>query len=152
MIEQKTIAKALVALVCLAAVFAVGLFIGRTGGIGDFSVTTQYAVGAMDAEELGEINRRVEARAAEAQAGAEEPSEAEQVPDVLDSAEAGLININTADAQTLQLLPGIGPAIAERIIAHRETHGAFRIIEEITDVSGIGEARFADIRDQITVE
>jgi len=153
MIEGKTIAKALVALVCLAAVFAVGLFVGRTGGAGDFSVTTQYAVGAMDEAELSEINRRVEERAA--QAAAEMTSETEQgsdVAEVSDSADAGLININTADAQTLQLLPGIGPAIAERIIAHRETYGAFRIIEEITDVSGIGEARFADIRDQITVE
>ena len=147
MIEQKTIAKALVALVCLAAVFAVGLFVGRTGGAGDFSVTTQYAVGAMEAAELAEINRRVEARTE-----AEAPPEAGQVLELPDSAESDLININTADAATLQRLPGIGPAIAERIIAHRETHGAFRIIEEITDVSGIGEARFADIRDQITVE
>jgi len=150
MIKQKTIAKALVALVCLAAVFAAGLFVGRTGGAGDFSVTTQYAVGAMSAEELGEINRRVEARTeAETAPEAEQGSE---TPDASDSADSGLININTADAATLQLLPGIGPAIAERIVAHRETHGAFRIIEEITDVSGIGEARFMDIRDQITVE
>jgi len=64
----------------------------------------------------------------------------------------GRVNINTADSEALQTLPGVGPAIAERIITHREAHGPFRIIEDITDVSGIGAARFADIRDLITVE
>lgn len=146
MIEQKTIARALVALVCLAAVFGAGLFLGRTGGPGDFTVTTQYAIGAMDEAELAEIAYRVEAREAQEQ----QATAQQQAP--ADLADDSLININTADALTLQQLPGVGPAIAERIITHRETHGAFRIIEEITDVSGIGEARFADIRDLITVE
>jgi len=151
MIEQKTIARALIALICLAAVFGAGLFMGRTGGPGDFTVTTQYAIGAMDEAELVEIAYRVEAREAREQeaAAAQEETGAESASE---SADEGLININTADAMTLQRLPGIGPAIADRIITHRETHGAFRIIEEITDVSGIGEARFAEIRDMITVE
>ena len=151
MIEQKTIARALIALVCLAVVFGAGLFAGRTGGPGDFTVTTQYAMGAMDEAELADIAYRVEARAAQEQEAAAAQREANPLPEAA-ATDEDLININTADVMTLQLLPGIGPAIADRIITHRETHGAFRIIEEITDVSGIGEARFVEIRDMITVE
>jgi len=150
MIEKKTITRALVALVCLAAVFLTGLFFGRTGGAGDFTVTTQYAVGAMSAEELDDIADRVDARAereTEGQTAGQAPAQEAETP-----GDGGLVNINTADSMALQTLPGVGAAIAERIIAHRETHGAFRIIEEITDVSGIGEQRFEDIRHMITVE
>ena len=149
MIEQKTIARALVALVCLAAVFGAGLFVGRTGGPGEFAVRTQYAIGAMEEAELAEIADQVKVREAREQETAQAQEGTEPGPEPASDAR---ININTADALTLQSLPGIGPAIAERIITHRETHGAFRIIEEITDVSGIGETRFAEIRDQITVE
>ena len=61
------------------------------------------------------------------------------------------ININTADSETLQLLPGIGEKRAEDIIAYREKHGPFRIPEELADVSGIGEATLAGLIDYITV-
>ncbi|MFO7664968.1 MAG: helix-hairpin-helix domain-containing protein [Chloroflexota bacterium] len=64
----------------------------------------------------------------------------------------GLININTASQRDLELLPGIGPAMAERIIAHREANGPFATVEAIMDVSGIGDAKFEAIRDLITVE
>jgi len=151
MIEKKTITKALVALVCLAAVFLTGLFFGRTGSGGDFTVTTQYAVGAMSAQELDDIADRVDARATR-ETEEQVPTQQTNHQGAETPADSGLVNINTADSTALQTLPGVGPAIAERIIAHRETHGAFRIIEEITDVSGIGERRFEDIRDLITVE
>jgi competence protein ComEA len=64
---------------------------------------------------------------------------------------AALVNINTATQEELETLPGIGPAYAERIIAYRETHGAFGSIEEIQNVSGIGPATFEGLRDRITV-
>jgi competence protein ComEA len=62
-----------------------------------------------------------------------------------------LININTAASAELQTLPGIGPALAQRIIDYREDNGAFTTIEEIMDVSGIGPATFERIKDMITV-
>lgn len=63
----------------------------------------------------------------------------------------GRLNINAATREELTTLPGIGDALAGRIIDYRETHGGFASVEEIQNVSGIGEKRFAAIRDLITV-
>jgi competence protein ComEA len=62
------------------------------------------------------------------------------------------ININTANQTELESLPGIGPVLAMKIIAYREANGPFSTIEEIIDVSGIGQATFELIKDLITVE
>jgi competence protein ComEA len=62
------------------------------------------------------------------------------------------ININTASAQELEALPGIGKGLAERIIEHREKYGSFAKPEHLIMVRGISERRFFAIRDQITVE
>ncbi len=61
------------------------------------------------------------------------------------------ININKATAEELTQLPGVGPAIAARIIEYRDTNGPFESIEEIKNVRGIGEARFEAIKELITV-
>ena len=64
---------------------------------------------------------------------------------------AGPINLNTATLDQLETLPGIGPALGQRIIDHREQHGPFQSVEDLLDVSGIGDKRLADLRDQVTV-
>lgn len=61
------------------------------------------------------------------------------------------VNINTASAEELSTLPGIGEALAARIIAYREEHGAFENTEEIMSVSGIGAKTYAQLKDRITV-
>ena len=61
------------------------------------------------------------------------------------------ININTASVSELSTLPGIGESIAERIINYRATNGYFKSIEEIKNVSGIGDALFSKIKDLITI-
>jgi competence protein ComEA len=63
----------------------------------------------------------------------------------------GLVDLNTATLEQLQTLPGVGPAIAGRIVDHREQHGPFRAPGDLRDVSGIGEKRFQDLADRITV-
>jgi competence protein ComEA len=63
----------------------------------------------------------------------------------------GLIPINQADASALEELPGVGPVLAERIVAHREANGAFEVVEDLLDVPGIGEAKLASMRDVISV-
>ena len=63
----------------------------------------------------------------------------------------GKVDINTADADTLMLLPGIGSVTAEKIISYREKYGPFRKIEDIKKVSGIGDKTFEEIRKYIKV-
>ena len=72
-------------------------------------------------------------------------------PPPADAATANRLNINTASLEELMTLPRIGPALAQRIIEYRETHGGFRSIEELTKVRGIGEATLERLRDLITV-
>ena len=62
------------------------------------------------------------------------------------------VNINTASAAELETLPGIGEKRAADIIADREANGPFRVPEDITRVSGIGEGTLAGLIDYITVE
>lgn len=62
-----------------------------------------------------------------------------------------LVDINTASASELERLPGIGPVIAERIVAYRERHGDFQRVEELLRVTGIASRRLQDIRDMVTV-
>jgi len=64
----------------------------------------------------------------------------------------GKININTADETELIKLPGIGPATAQKIIDYRKTNGSFKSIEEIKNVSGIGDKKFEQIKDKIKVK
>jgi competence protein ComEA len=62
------------------------------------------------------------------------------------------VNINTADAAALETLPGIGPALAQRILDYRQAHGPFTKIEDIMEVSGIGKATFEKLGDLIKTE
>jgi competence protein ComEA len=62
-----------------------------------------------------------------------------------------LVNLNTATLDQLESLPGIGPALAQRILDYREQHGPFRKVEDLLNVSGIGEKRLADLRSNVTV-
>jgi competence protein ComEA len=59
------------------------------------------------------------------------------------AAESEKISINTADSDELQTLPRIGPKIAQRIIEFREQHGPFEKLDDLMNVSGIGEKTFA---------
>ena len=63
----------------------------------------------------------------------------------------GRVNLNTADAAALDTLPGVGPATAQKILAWREQHGRFEVVEDLLDVGGIGEAKLDAIRDLVTV-
>jgi competence protein ComEA len=66
-------------------------------------------------------------------------------------ADTGLIPVNRADATALESLPGVGPVLAGRIVAHREANGPFQEVEDLLEVPGIGEAKLSSIRDLIAV-
>jgi competence protein ComEA len=95
-------------------------------------------------------------------AGADEQQVVISTPDAVESEDTSsedtapithvTVNINEASASVLEGLPGIGPVLAEAIVAHREEHGEFPTIESIVDVSGIGPAKLDEIRAFIVVE
>lgn len=64
---------------------------------------------------------------------------------------SGLVDLNRADAAAFDTLPGIGPVLAERIVAWRDAHGRFTAVEELTEVTGIGPALLAGVRDLVQV-
>jgi competence protein ComEA len=63
----------------------------------------------------------------------------------------GPVNINTADLEALIALPGIGPALARRIIAYRRQHGPFTSIDQLIDIQGIGPRNIDEFRHLVTV-
>lgn len=69
----------------------------------------------------------------------------------LPGAGTGLVNVNTAGSETLQTLPGVGPVIADRIIAYREAHGLFATIDDLIAVKGVGEMTLEKLRPLIIV-
>jgi competence protein ComEA len=62
------------------------------------------------------------------------------------SASAGPVSLSSATAEQLDALPGVGPVTAEKIVAYRQQHGAFRSVDELDAISGIGPSRIAELR------
>lgn len=67
------------------------------------------------------------------------------------TANQGLLNLNQASLSDLEELPGIGPAMAERIVARRTEEGPFRSVEDLRSVTGVGEKLYAQIAPLVTV-
>ena len=67
------------------------------------------------------------------------------------AAPGGKVNLNAADAAALEGLPGIGPTLARRIIEYRTANGPFSSVDDLLNVSGIGEKKLAQIRDYVCV-
>jgi competence protein ComEA len=86
-------------------------------------------------------------KAAEKKASTVDTPSADQPPAI-----ATKINVNTASASELELLPGIGPALAARIIEHRTQHGPFRSVADLDKVKGIGPAKLRKLREHAAVE
>ena len=63
-----------------------------------------------------------------------------------------LVNVNTASAEELETLTGVGPVLAEAIVSYRDEHGAFKTPEELMNVKGIGEGKLSAFRAEITLK
>lgn len=78
-------------------------------------------------------------------------ADSETLPEQRENTEPGLININTASEEELDVLPGIGPVLAKAIVEYREAYGDFAEVSELTLVSGIGEKKLEKLRNYATV-
>jgi competence protein ComEA len=132
-ITAKQIIAVLAVMTFAFAAFAAGVYVGGRDRAGDYSVNTQ----------------RGEAFVFEVTKPEQSAAQASQAPELPEG--RAVININTATAEELTGLDGIGPALAERIIAYREETGGFKHAFEIMDVQGIGENKYLAIKDKITV-
>lgn len=130
--------KLLLALTAALCVFLLGFYVGRSGT--RETITVQSAGLALP---------KAETSTGEADTGDE--AAASVLPEAASGQQGAPVNINTATAEELQTLPGIGEVLAARIIEFRTENGAFRLIDELMDVRGIGEAVFDGLKDQITV-
>lgn len=63
-----------------------------------------------------------------------------------------IVNLNQATAEELQALPGVGPALSERIILYRTEHGPFKSVDQLTEVKGVGQTKLAKFKDQLTID
>ena len=79
------------------------------------------------------------------------PIQISKIPTTSTSVSTEKVNINTASAEQLQTLPGIGAVLAQRIVDYREAHGLFDRIEDLTMVEDIGLDRLVLLKDYVTV-
>jgi competence protein ComEA len=79
------------------------------------------------------------------------PAAAQSAKEEKPAKPAVMVNLNTASVAELEALPGIGVRVAERIVEYRKQKGAFKKIEELMNVQGIGEKSFLKLRPQLTV-
>jgi comEA protein len=62
------------------------------------------------------------------------------------------VHLNQATAEELQALPGVGPALSERIVLYRTEHGPFSSIDQLSEVKGLGQAKLAGFRNRLTLD
>lgn len=63
-----------------------------------------------------------------------------------------MVHLNQATAEQLQSLPGVGPALAERIVLYRTENGSFKNLDQLTEVKGVGDAKLAKFRNQLIID
>lgn len=120
--------------------------IDKAGGFSDDADTTatNLAKVAEDGEQITIPSKNASAEAQNTDASVGENSSSA-------STQSGKVNINTADLGQLQTISGIGPSKAKKILDYRQSNGKFKSVDDLTNVSGIGEKTLSSIRDQICV-
>jgi len=147
--DLKKYEKIILCCVTVLGIFSVGFFIGRDTGKNEIIITTSGTPA-----NTGTTANTVTSAADGTSAGTggqtspvPSPDESEAPAETQGSSK---LNINTATADDLQALPGIGEVLAERIVEYRTQNGDFESVDDLRKVSGIGEAKLSNIKPYIT--
>ncbi len=125
----------------------------RVGALARVGDVIRAAGGALADARLGEINLAAPVfdGGRVVVPGVRTGAEREEVWTGPESESSGKVNLNRATAQELEKVPGLGPVLAARIVDHRAGSGPFREVEDLLDVSGIGEKKLAGIREYVVL-
>lgn len=149
--KNRSVSYLAVACIVISA-FLGGLYLGRSiGGTPVYTIRSSTSSPLVESVPPSSSNTTVSPTSPTSTEASDTPTSPTSGTTFSDFAAGGSININTADLETLQQLPLIGPKIAQAIIDYREENGPFQSIGEITNVKGVGVTILDKIKDYITV-
>ena len=152
MMKNKGISWLIYCIMAVLCAFSLGWVLG-SGGTHE-TVTVQVSSQPQETQEspAPEETQTPEAPEEIQEEAPLELEEAEQQTQLSAPTEEAPLNLNTATQAELELLPGIGPVLAQAILDYRDSFGGFSAKEQLKEVSGIGEKRYAAVEALITVE
>ena len=152
MMKNKGISWLIYCIMAVLCAFSLGWVLG-SGGTHE-TVTVQVSSQPQETKETpaSQETQTPEAPQETQEEAPPELEEAEQQTPLSAPTEEAPLNLNTATQAELELLPGIGPVLAQAILDYRDSFGGFSAKEQLKEVSGIGEKRYAAVEALITVE
>lgn len=152
MMKNKGISWLIYCIMAVLCAFSLGWVLG-SGGTHE-TVTVQVSSQPQETQEspAPQETQTPEAPEETQEEAPPELEEAEQQTPLSAPTEEAPLNLNTATQAELELLPGIGPVLAQAILDYRDSFGGFSAKEQLKEVSGIGEKRYAAVEALITVE
>ena len=152
MMKNKGISWLIYCIMAVLCAFSLGWVLG-SGGTHE-TVTVQVSSQPQETQEspASQETQTPEAPQETQEEAPLELEEAEQQTQLSAPTEEAPLNLNTATQAELELLPGIGPVLAQAILDYRDSFGGFSAKEQLKEVSGIGEKRYAAVEALITVE
>lgn len=153
MMKNKGISWLIYCIMAVLCAFSLGWVLGSGGTHETVTVQVSSQPQETQATQASQETQTPEAPEETQEEAPPELEEAEQqTPQLSAPTEEAPLNLNTATQAELELLPGIGPVLAQAILDYRDSFGGFSAKEQLKEVSGIGEKRYAAVEALITVE
>lgn len=152
MMKNKGISWLIYCIMAVLCAFSLGWVLGSGGTHETVTVQVSSQPQETQATQASQETQTPEAPEEIQEEAPLELEEAEQQTQLPAPTEEAPLNLNTATQAELELLPGIGPVLAQAILDYRDSFGGFSAKEQLMEVSGIGEKRYAAVEALITVE